>query len=527
MTLQILGQTILGFRLSVAQILISLGTAALIEFAIGIFKDKAFAWPASGLLTGNSVAFILRVPGTVHGDWWSLRGVWIYVLAVAISMASKYIIRWRGQHIFNPSNLGLVIIFGTFGPRWTEPQDLWWIPLSWGMIATYAVIIIGGLTIALRLKVLAMEMAFLGSLALFLGVIVGPGHCMVARWYATPICDLQFWQVVMTSPEVLVFAFFMLSDPKTVPAGRVARILFGITVAFLSVLLLAPTGTEFWTKTALLGSLVVACALRVPAASLLPRAGSEADRVGKALTGFLRGWRIPIALGACVLLIGSLPVADSSARNADPVTALDEGALQQPAPRLAAIDPKVVPNPFNLLPASAVSRLNAPDRTGGGGAVAYIWRLPPLPPIDIQAKVTSYNPSMTPALAELEEHQLAQDLMIESEALRKMDPVMGATGAIGDGLKHFTDQIDAARGSGQIDVPTYTFKTAFVEMYLPKFAGQAPELQGISLQGSVHLITYNVGSGAVVSETDAPYTRVWGLSSVGLITTDYTGLTPA
>src|SRR6202011_2969089 len=61
LTLQVLGQTVLGFRLSIAQILACLAAGALIEFAVSFFKDKTIMWPASGLLTGNSTAFILRV----------------------------------------------------------------------------------------------------------------------------------------------------------------------------------------------------------------------------------------------------------------------------------------------------------------------------------------------------------------------------------------------------------------------------------------------------------------------------------
>src|SRR5207244_5106144 len=85
LALQVLGQTVLDFRLSVAQILACLAAGALIEFTVAFFKDKAIMWPASGLLTGNSVAFILRVPGTLHGQWWSLRGIWIFLGVVAIS----------------------------------------------------------------------------------------------------------------------------------------------------------------------------------------------------------------------------------------------------------------------------------------------------------------------------------------------------------------------------------------------------------------------------------------------------------
>src|SRR5437762_13004277 len=63
-TLQVLGQTVLGFRLSVAQIPICLLTGALIEFGVAFFKHSAIMWPASGLLTGNIKGCILRTHGT-------------------------------------------------------------------------------------------------------------------------------------------------------------------------------------------------------------------------------------------------------------------------------------------------------------------------------------------------------------------------------------------------------------------------------------------------------------------------------
>src|SRR3989475_5141576 len=117
LTLQVLGQTVLNFRLSIAQILVCVAVGALFEFTVAFFKDKVILWPASGLLTGNSTAFILRVPGTLHGNWWSTRGMWIFIGVVAVSMASKYLIRWRGRQIFNPSNLGLVLAFLALGPQ--------------------------------------------------------------------------------------------------------------------------------------------------------------------------------------------------------------------------------------------------------------------------------------------------------------------------------------------------------------------------------------------------------------------------
>ena len=62
-SLQVLGQTAFDFQLSIAQILVSLLTCAVIEFAITFRRQRVIMWPASALLTGNGVAFVLRVPG--------------------------------------------------------------------------------------------------------------------------------------------------------------------------------------------------------------------------------------------------------------------------------------------------------------------------------------------------------------------------------------------------------------------------------------------------------------------------------
>ena len=42
---------------------------------------------------------------------------------------------------------------------------------------------------------------------------------MTANWAFAPVCGADFWRVIVTSPEVLIFLFFMITDPKTVPAG--------------------------------------------------------------------------------------------------------------------------------------------------------------------------------------------------------------------------------------------------------------------------------------------------------------------
>src|SRR4051812_5925151 len=151
-TLQVLGQTVFQFRVSIAQILISLLTCAVLEVAITFRKQHVVMWPASALLTGNGVAFILRVPGTHHGDWWSLRGWWIFMAAAAVSLLSKYVVTFRGGHIFNPSNIGLVLCFLILGRGRAEPLDFWWGPVSPWLGFAFVVIVTGGLLILSRLR---------------------------------------------------------------------------------------------------------------------------------------------------------------------------------------------------------------------------------------------------------------------------------------------------------------------------------------------------------------------------------------
>jgi hypothetical protein len=273
-SLQILGQIAFAFRLSVAQILISLGACAVPEVAIVCRRQGVLMWPASALVTGNGVAFVLRVPGTQHGDWWSTRGWWIFAATAAVSLLSKHVVRVRGSHVFNPSNIGLVLCFLALGSSRAEPLDFWWGPMSTWMALALAIIVVGGLAILSRLRLLEIAVSFWAAFAAALGVLAATGHWMTARWHLGPIAGLDFWRTLVTSPEILVFLFFMITDPKTIPGGRRERAAYAVAVGLLAALLIAPARTEYWSKVAVLGALTLACAARSVAGLLgarLPR----------------------------------------------------------------------------------------------------------------------------------------------------------------------------------------------------------------------------------------------------------------
>jgi len=524
LTLQVLGQTVLGFRLSVAQILACLLAGALIEFGVAFFKDHTILWPASGLLTGNSTAFILRVPGTLHGDWWSTHGIEIFIGVVAFGMATKYIVRWKGRHIFNPSNVALVLAFVILGLTRTEPLDLFWIPMGTWMVVTYAILIGGGLLIAWELKLLGLVFGFLLGFAAFTALSVAPvpDHCMVASWHVTPLCGWDLWKILVTSPEILIFAFFMIPDPRTVPDGQVGRAVFGVLVALLATLLLGPTTLEFWTKTAILASLVIACAARFALVRFL--APFEPD----ALWGSgRRAWRVAAGLAAVAVLVGAIPVAaDVATHSPQPAAELPDGST--PVVRLvvgpdgATIATWVIANAGTALPAAGYPVPKS--------ASARAWFLPAFPTVAIASNVVSFDPSMTQKVANQMAHDAVLDLVIESEARRTHDMKLAQLGAAGDGLTEFTDVIKQDVAAKKFVQKIYTFDRLSLDLYLPKFATQAPRLEGLTLHGTQTLITRDA-AGNILSQSSSTYNKTWGLGSYDtqnmLIDVDYTGLAPA
>lgn len=276
-SVQVLGQVSLGFDLSIAQILVSLLTAAAVELALTAPRTRVIAWPGSALLTGNGIALILRVPGTEHGDWWSLRGWYVFAATAALGVLAKHALRDGDRPWFNPSNLALVVTFLVLGSGLADPQDLWWGPMSLGLIATYVVVITGGLVILRPLGLLRISLTFWAVFAALMAVVALSGHSMTARWSLGPVAGMDYWTTLVLSPEVVIFVFFMITDPRTVARGRTAALLYAVAVAATSSVLIAWQTTEYATKVALLAGLVLVCGVRPLLERWAPAATSPVD----------------------------------------------------------------------------------------------------------------------------------------------------------------------------------------------------------------------------------------------------------
>jgi hypothetical protein len=347
-SLQVIGQVGFHFELSIAQILISLATTAVLEVAIAFRKQHVLMWPASALLTGNGVAFVLRVPGTVHGDWWSTRGWWIFAGTAAISLLSKYVLVWRGAHIFNPSNIGLVICFLALGRTRAAPLDFWWGPMSGWLALALAVIVVGGFAILRRLSLLRVALGFWAAFAAALAVVAAAEHAMTARWHLGPVKGFHFWSVLVTSPEVLVFLFFMITDPKTAPRGGRARVVYAVSLGLLGALLIAPTTTEFAAKVALLGSLAIVC-LAMPLIRALPQ---------RLLSPRLAYAALPVA----ALYVGALVLATSDA----PSRAAPQAAAARELPPIHIVASSTVQSKLDRATARVIATALVQSVPGAG-----------------------------------------------------------------------------------------------------------------------------------------------------------------
>ena len=479
-TVHVLGQVGLGFWVSVPQILAAIVTCWVLEVAITFRQSKAFVWPASAMLTGSGVALILRVVGTPPGNPWSTYGVEIFAVVAGLSLLSKYVVRYRGSHVFNPSNVGLVVAFVVLGSTRVEPLDFWWAPLTNpAMILAYAAIIVGGLLITRRLKLLGLAASFWLALALGVGLLSASGHCINTRWSFAPVCGVDFTRTIVTSPEVMIFLFFMITDPKTVPTGQVGRVVFGVLVAAVSTLLMAPQTDEFGTKVGLLAGLVILSAARPIVERFVPEPRSEADDLRRFGQRLLDGGNAAASGAARLARAGTAALV---------VLALGAGivAAGTPARGFIAADSSEVLNrlPQQVDPAT-------------------------IPAVSVGQDVIDFDPALAGAGIHQVVITLAQNLELENQAMLLHDSTILEAVDHGDRLAAMRAQLDDSGPSGgPTIVEHYRFATLSARLLIP-FGVQDGFSIGLDATGTMLRETYL--DGALQSSEEIPFANTFAL----------------
>ena len=162
--------------------------------------------PRSPLISGLSLCLLLRTPFLD-----------LALLAVFVTISSKFLLRARGKHIFNPTNFGLALILLLDGGAWVSSGQ-------WGSAAWLGLLLASvGILVVHRAERSDVTWGFLAAYA---GLLFGR-----ALWLGDPLA-IPLHQ--LKSGALLIFAFFMISDPKTTPDSRAGRLLFASLVAGLA-----------------------------------------------------------------------------------------------------------------------------------------------------------------------------------------------------------------------------------------------------------------------------------------------------
>ncbi|MFZ9191621.1 MAG: hypothetical protein ACO3D1_01460 [Ilumatobacteraceae bacterium] len=479
-TLHTLGQVGLGFHVSVPQILSAILTCFVLQVAITFREKRAFVWPASAMLTGSGIALILRVPSTPVGDHWSFHQWWMFSGIAAFSLLTKFIVRRNGSHVFNPSNVGLVIAFIVLGSSRVEPLDFWWAPLSNpAMVIAYLVILVGGSLITNRLGLLTTVISFWLVLTAGTAINAASGQCFTARWAFAPVCGTNMWLTLITSPEIFIFTYFMITDPRTVPQGRVGRIVFGALVGVVCVMLMAPQETEFGAKVALLAGLTVMTAVRPLVERMVPTAGAEDDRLGVFIRRALNGTSAAAPVTTLVKRTGGITLA----------TVLVVGALAFGARSAQGI---LASEPENLM-----------------GRLATRIDPATFPNISVDDAVVNWNHEISVDGARTIVLTLAENLALENQALVERDAALLDAVAHGDRLDAMRERLSNAERNGLTTLHFHTFDDVRVTLLVP-FGRQDGLSLGMIATGTVTTEVRDT-NGTVVSRTSEPLRTMWAL----------------
>jgi hypothetical protein len=243
-------------------------------------------------------------------------------------------------------------------------------------------------------------------------------------------------------------------------------------------------------------------------------------------------WQVPAALAVALLCIGALPVAAVIATTSPtPFAELPDGST----PKVPLTVGGGGPATAAWVSTTAAAALPPPGDTLPASASARVWLLPSYPAMAVSANVHNFDSSLTSTVINQMAHDIVLDLVIEAEARRSHDLKLAQAGAQDDALKEFTDVIKQDIAAKTFVQKTYTFDLLTLKLYLPKFASQAPLLEGIYLHGTSTLTTRDA-SGNVISKATSTYNKTWGLGfpqqdaegnfidTNQLIQVDYTGL---
>jgi len=195
-----------GYKKTLLAIAVSIAT----ELILG--KVVVGKWPnvASAYISGISVGILLRSPV-----------FWPYALCAMIAITSKYVLRVKNRHIWNPSNFGICVVLFLAAESVTALSIQWGNSL-WAMLVIWSL----GSIIIWRLKRFHICLTYVVSFLLF---------AILRAWMVGDPIVSEISPI--TGPEYQLFIFFMITDPKTTVRSKSGQIVVAFLIAAVEMVL--------------------------------------------------------------------------------------------------------------------------------------------------------------------------------------------------------------------------------------------------------------------------------------------------
>jgi Na+-translocating ferredoxin:NAD+ oxidoreductase RnfD subunit len=208
----VLGEARYGILGGYDRLATALGVCLITEIVLSWWLRGKIANLASAYITGISLSLLIKPQANI---------LWPFALGAFLAIASKYVLTYRGRHLWNPSNFSIALLL------LVAADSVAVLSHQWGNDFRINLVIWGfGLVIAWRARVLHITLMYVACfivLALIRNAIVGgPLLAEVA-----PI----------TGPMYQLFVFFMVTDPRTTVSTRKGRLIVVATVALLETLI--------------------------------------------------------------------------------------------------------------------------------------------------------------------------------------------------------------------------------------------------------------------------------------------------
>lgn len=204
------GQLSFGILESWTRTLLAIGSAILIEMVLGKLMVGKFPHLASAYISGISVGILIRSP---H--------FWPYALCAALSIGSKYVLRWNNRHLWNPSNFGVSAMLFLY-PAAVASLSIQWGNFLWPMIMVWG---LGSLIIG-RLNRFHICLTYVVSFVALAGV----RSLITGVPFASNVAPL-------TGPMYQLFVFFMITDPRTTVSSKRGQCGVAFLIAVVEMLL--------------------------------------------------------------------------------------------------------------------------------------------------------------------------------------------------------------------------------------------------------------------------------------------------